>query len=65
MAARASSARIVGGISSIVGVVVGGAVLSPAFAKRAAAWVPAGPLRDLQDDVPTPVTLRVTRQDGY
>jgi len=56
---------IVGGISSIVGVVVGGAVLSPAFATRAAAWVPAARLRELQDDVPTPVTVRVTRQDGY
>jgi len=56
---------IVGSIASIVGVVVGGAVLSPAFATRAAGWVPAGRLRDLEEGVPTPVTVRVTRQDGY
>jgi len=56
---------IVSAISSVVAVVVGGAVLSPAFARRASSWVPAGRLRDLEVDVPTPVTVRVTRQDGY
>jgi Rieske Fe-S protein len=56
---------IVAGISSVVGVVVGGAVLSPAFATRPAGWVPAGRLRDLEEGVPSPVTVRVTRQDGY
>jgi Rieske Fe-S protein len=56
---------IVGTISSIVGVVVGGAVLSPAFARRRESWVPAALLRELEDGVPTPVTVRVTRQDGY
>jgi Rieske Fe-S protein len=56
---------IVGSIASVVGVVVGGAVLSPAFAERGARWVPAGRLRDLEEGVPMPVTVRVTRQDGY
>jgi menaquinol-cytochrome c reductase iron-sulfur subunit len=56
---------IVGSISAVVGVIVGGAVLSPAFAGRTSNWVPAGRLRDLEDGVPTPVTVRVTRQDGY
>jgi len=56
---------IIGAISAIVGVVVGGAVLSPSFAKAGENWVPAGRLRDLQDNVPIPVTVRVTRQDGY
>jgi Rieske Fe-S protein len=56
---------IVGVISSVVGVVVAGTVLSPAFAKQSETWVSAGPLRDLEDGVPTPVTLRVARQDGY
>jgi menaquinol-cytochrome c reductase iron-sulfur subunit len=52
-------------ISSVVAVIVGGAVLSPAFASRKDSWVPAGRLRDLEPGVPTPVTVRVTRQDGY
>jgi menaquinol-cytochrome c reductase iron-sulfur subunit len=56
---------IVGSISSIVAAIVGGTVLSPAFAKQSDTWVPAGPLRDLEDGVPTPITVRVTRQDGY
>lgn len=56
---------IAGAISSVMAVVVGGAVLSPAFARRREAWVPAGALRDLEEGVPTPVTVRVTRQDGY
>ncbi len=62
---RAIIGGIVGAISSIVAVVVGGTVLSPAFAKQTETWVPAGLLRDLEDGVPTPVTVRVTRQDGY
>jgi len=56
---------IVGTISSVVGAIVGGTILSPAFAKQTDTWAPAGPLRDLEDGVPTPVTIRVTRQDGY
>lgn len=56
---------IVTAISSVVAVIVGGAALSPAFARRKDNWVPAGRLRDLEIGVPTPVTVRVTRQDGY
>jgi menaquinol-cytochrome c reductase iron-sulfur subunit len=52
-------------ISSVVAVIVGGAALSPAFAHRKDNWVPAGRLRDLETGVPTAVTVRVTRQDGY
>jgi menaquinol-cytochrome c reductase iron-sulfur subunit len=62
---RAVIGGIVGTISSIVAVVVGGTILAPAFAKQTESWVPAGPLRDLEDGVPMPVTLRITRQDGY
>lgn len=62
---RAIIGAIIGTISSVVAVVVGGAVLSPAFARRRESWVPAAPLRDLEDGVPTPVMVRVTRQDGY
>ncbi len=56
---------IIAGITSVVGVVAGGAVLSPAFAQRKESWVPAGRVADLEDGVPTSVTVRVTRQDGY
>jgi Rieske Fe-S protein len=56
---------IITAIGSVIGVIVGGAVISPAFATRRDTWVPAGRLRDLEDNVPTPVTVRVTRQDGY
>jgi menaquinol-cytochrome c reductase iron-sulfur subunit len=56
---------IIAAISSVVGVIVGGAALSPAFARRKDNWVPAGRLRDLEPGVPLAVTVRVTRQDGY
>ncbi len=62
---RAVIGVLVGAISTVLGVVVGGAVLSPSFARRQETWVPAGRLRDLDDHVPTPVTVRVARQDGY
>lgn len=56
---------LAGAISTIVGVVAGGAVLAPGFAKRRESWVPAARLRDLCDDEPTAVTVRVAREDGY
>lgn len=62
---RATIGVIIAGITGVVGVVSGGAVLSPAFAQRKESWIPAGRLRDLEDGVPTPVTVRVTREDGY
>lgn len=52
-------------IGGTVGVVLGGAVLSPALARRVATWLPAGKVNDLVPNQPTPVMLRVTRQDGY
>jgi Rieske Fe-S protein len=62
---RGVIAVIIGAISSVVAVVAGGAVLAPGFAGRRERWVPAGRLRDLSEDVPTPVTVRVPREDGY
>lgn len=62
---RAVIGVITAGIAAVVGVVTGGAVLSPAFARREERWIPAGRLRDLADGIPTPVTVHVTRQDGY
>lgn len=42
----------------------GGAVVAPSFARRQGQWVAAGLLSDLPDDQPTPVTLRLERDDG-
>ncbi len=52
-------------ISSVVGVVVGGAVLSPALGRRRDTWVPAGRVTDLAEGIPTAVTVRIPRVDGY
>ena len=48
-----------------LGVVVGGAVLSPGLARRESSWLPAGRLTNLPLNQPTPVMLRLERQDGY
>jgi Rieske Fe-S protein len=62
-------ARIVTSIHTLiggtVGVVLGGAVLSPLFDRRQSNWLTAASLSDLPDDRPIPVTIRVTREDGY
>jgi Rieske Fe-S protein len=52
-------------IGGTLGVVLGGAVLSPGLARRAERWLSAGKASDLPLNTPTPVMLRVTRQDGY
>jgi menaquinol-cytochrome c reductase iron-sulfur subunit len=53
-------------IAGVVGVVAGGSILSPSFARRQESWLPVGPgLGALIDNAPTPATLRVAREDGY
>jgi menaquinol-cytochrome c reductase iron-sulfur subunit len=52
-------------IGGTLGVVLGGAVLGPSFVRRRETWLNAGALDALVDDEPTPVTIRVARQDGY
>ena len=58
-------AAIQAAIGGTLGVVMGGAVLSPGLARRDASWLPAGRLTDLAINQPTPVMLRLERQDGY
>ena len=62
-------ARIVNTIQGVLagtlGLVLGGAVVSPGLARREERWLPAGPVNDLIPNQPTPVMLRITRQDGY
>ena len=52
-------------IAATVGVVLGGAVLSPSLASRRQNWLSAGSFSGLRDQEPTPVTIRVVREDGY
>ena len=56
---------ILSAISGIIGVVLGGAVLSPRLVRRGKEWLPASNLRDLRADELTPVMLRVVRTDGF
>ena len=53
------------GIAGIIGVILGGAIASPIFGRQQENWVPAGSLDSLSENEPTPVTLRVAREDGY
>lgn len=52
-------------IGGTLGVILGGAILSPLFGSRQENWLTAGTLTDLPDNRPTPVTIRVAREDGY
>ena len=52
---------VIGGILAVIG---GGAVLSSTV-RRQEDWLAASALHDLPDNEPTPVTLSVTRVDGY
>jgi Rieske Fe-S protein len=52
-------------IGGTLAVILGGSVLSPSFARRRQNWLGAGPLSDLSENEPTPVTIRVARADGY
>ena len=52
-------------IGGTLAFVLGGAILSPSLGKRAENWLTAGSLANLPDNEPTPVTIRVARQDGY
>ena len=52
-------------ITATVGVVVGGAILSPIFGRRQENWLPAANLLEVPEGRPLPVTIRVARRDGY
>ena len=51
-------------IGATLGVILGGSILSPGLANRRENWLTAGSLADLFDNEPTPVTIRVAREDG-
>ena len=62
-------AAAVNSIQALIGgtlaVLLGGAVVGPSFLRRRQTWLKAGSLDALTDDEPLPVTLRVSRQDGF
>ena len=68
-ARRSFLVRVINSIHAViggtVGVILGGAILSPLFGRREENWLTAASLTDLPDDRPTPVTIRVAREDGY
>jgi Rieske Fe-S protein len=63
LAAAVNTIHIV--IGGMLAVVVGGALVGPSFLRRRESWLKAGSLDALSEGEPTPVTLRVARQDGY
>jgi quinol---cytochrome c reductase iron-sulfur subunit, bacillus type len=52
-------------IGATVAFIVGATTLAPSFSRRDPAWLHAAELDALPENQPVPVTLRVTRQDGY
>ena len=52
-------------IAGTVAVITGGAILSPIFGRRGADWVTAANLADIPDNRPTPIAIRIARDDGY
>jgi Rieske Fe-S protein len=52
-------------IAATVAFIVGGSTLAPSFARRDETWLQAAALDALPENQPVPVTLRVTRSDGY
>jgi nitrite reductase/ring-hydroxylating ferredoxin subunit len=56
---------IQGAIGATLAFLLGGAVAAPALWSRRREWWPAGSLGQLPTGNPVPVTIRVTREDGY
>ena len=52
-------------IGATVAFVVGATTLGPSFSAPAQSWLRAADLESLPENQPVPVTLRITRPDGY
>jgi Rieske Fe-S protein len=52
-------------ITGVVGVIVGGSILSPVFGRRQENWLTAASLAELPAAGPLAVTIRVAHSDGY
>src|SRR5262245_51815686 len=62
-------ARVVKTIQAVIGgtlgVVLGGSIVSPSLVRREERWLPGASLSGLAENAPTPIALRVVREDGY
>jgi Rieske Fe-S protein len=62
-------ARTIATIHTAIGAtltfILGSAAFAPAFARRSDSWLRASTLDNLREGEPVPITLRVTRQDGF
>jgi Rieske Fe-S protein len=52
-------------IGGTLGVVLGGAIVSPSLGRREERWLPGASLSGLAQNAPTQIALRVVREDGY
>jgi Rieske Fe-S protein len=52
-------------IGATVALILGATTLAPSFTRRDETWLRAANLDNLPENQPFPVTLRVTRNDGY
>ena len=52
-------------MAATVAFILGATTLSPSFTRRDETWLRAANLDNLPENQPFPVTLRVTRNDGY
>jgi Rieske Fe-S protein len=52
-------------MAATVAFILGATTLAPSFARRDETWLRAAALDSLPENQPVPVTLRVTRNDGY
>ena len=62
---RVAANTLAGGIAVSVAAVAGRAAIGQSLVPREARWVKAARLDELETNVPTPITLRIPRQDGY
>jgi Rieske Fe-S protein len=52
-------------LGATIAFIVGATTLAPSFSRREETWLRAASLDGLPENQPVPVTLRVTRNDGY
>ena len=52
-------------MAATVAFILGATTLAPSFSRRDETWLQAAALDSLTENQPMPVTLRVTRSDGY
>lgn len=62
---RSAATVVASGLSAVAATLFGRAAVGASLDVRPLRWVRAARLDELETDIPTPITLRVTRRDGY